>query len=116
MPMWVWASMAPGKASNPPPSITWSALYAGRSLLGETAGRVAIAEQVDTGIPMKVLEKEHSALVADHAVFGVPTFISGDEAVFVRLMQRHAVDDIARTIDMLTWTNMNEYKRTRVPR
>ena len=76
----------------------------------------AIAEQVDTGIPMKVLEQEHSALVADHAVFGVPTFISGDEAVFVRLMQRHAVDDIARTIDMLTWTNMNEYKRTRVPR
>ena len=75
-----------------------------------------IAEDVATGVPMKALRDDHTALVDDHAVFGVPTFISGDEAVFVRFMERHAIDDIARTIDMVTWTNLNEFKRTRIPK
>ncbi len=76
----------------------------------------AVAAVVASGVPQKGLKTEHLGLVEDHAVFGVPTFIAGDEAVFVRLMDRHNVHDIERITDMLTWTNVNEFKRTRIPR
>jgi hypothetical protein len=75
-----------------------------------------IAEIVSGGDPMETLRKEHTYLVDRHGVFGVPTFIAGDEAVFVRFMERHRVDDLDRVIDMITWTNVNEFKRTRIPR
>ena len=65
---------------------------------------------------MKVLRGEHTRLVEDPAVFGVPTFIAGDEAVFVRLMNRNRPDDLARVIDMVGWSTLNEFKRTAVPR
>jgi len=75
-----------------------------------------IAEIVSHGIPAKVLEAEHTDLVESHAVFGVPTFIAGEEAVFVRLMDRHRPDELARVLEMLTWSSLNEFKRTTVPR
>ena len=91
------------------------------SVLAEVARRAgidpaAVADEVASGVPMKTLASEHTALVDEHGVFGVPTFIAGEEAVFVRLMDRHAPHDIARTIEMLSWTSMNEFKRTRIPR
>jgi predicted DsbA family dithiol-disulfide isomerase len=76
----------------------------------------AIGAVVDGGVPMKVLRDEHTRLVEEHAVFGVPTFIAGREAVFVRLMERHRPDDLRRVIEMLEWSNLNEFKRTRVDR
>lgn len=75
----------------------------------------AVGDLVASGVPQKTLKAEHLGLVEDHAVFGVPTFIAGDDAVFVRIMDRHNVTDIERVLDMLSWTNVNEFKRTVVP-
>ena len=55
-------------------------------------------------------------LVDKYAVFGVPTFITDDDAVFVRYMERGRADDLLRTLDLLDWNRLNEFKRTRVPR
>jgi hypothetical protein len=74
----------------------------------------AVAGVVATGMPQERLKDEHSSLITDVEVFGVPTFIAGGEAVFVRIMDRHNVADVTRVIDMLDWTNLNEFKRTRI--
>ncbi len=74
-----------------------------------------VERRVASGVPTKTLRDEHTALVEDHGVFGVPTFISGDHAVFVRLMHPDR-DDVRRVVDMVTWGNLNEFKRTRIPR
>lgn len=76
----------------------------------------SIARRVASGVPMETLRDEHRSLVEDHAVFGVPTFIAAGEAVFVRFMESDARDDLARVVDMIGWTNLNEFKRTRIPR
>ncbi|MEA2001773.1 MAG: DsbA family protein [Actinomycetota bacterium] len=76
----------------------------------------AVIAEVNSGRPLKTLATEHSDLVSGWAVFGVPTFIVGEEAVFVRSMERHRPDDIQRIVDLVSWTNLNEFKRTRVPR
>lgn len=76
----------------------------------------AVADLVAGGTPMELLAAEHAELVERWDVFGVPTFIKGDEAVFVRLMERHVVSDVDRVLDMLDWTRLNEFKRTRIPR
>jgi len=47
-------------------------------------------------------------------VLGVPTFIDGDEAVLVTLMERGGLDDVV--LDMLGRMGLNEFKRTSVPR
>ena len=49
-------------------------------------------------------------------MFGVPTFIEDDEAVFIRFMERGRVDDLERAVGLLDWTRCNEFKRTRLPR
>ena len=75
-----------------------------------------VAAVVDTGRPLEALAADHTAGVEQHAVFGVPTFIAGDEAVFVRLMTRWDVEAVDRVLDQLSWTALNEFKRTRIPR
>jgi hypothetical protein len=75
-----------------------------------------VAEIVAGGKPAAVLAESHREAVARWAVFGVPTLISGEQAVFVRIMERHRPADIEAVLDMLDWTNLNEFKRTRVPR
>ncbi|MCL1600669.1 MAG: DsbA family protein [Actinomycetia bacterium] len=84
----------------------------------ETVGLdpIRIRECVATGVPAKTLATEHSRVVEDYGVFGVPTFIQGDEAVFVRFMDRHEMQDLERVLEMLKWTNLNEFKRTRIDR
>lgn len=77
---------------------------------------IRIRECVATGVPAKTLGTEHSRVVEAYAVFGVPTFIQGDEAVFVRFMDRHEMQDLERVLEMLKWTNLNEFKRTRIDR
>jgi hypothetical protein len=76
----------------------------------------ALEELVASGEPARRLAAEHEELVRRWAVFGVPTFIAGTEAVFVRQMERHRSEDIPRIINMIGWTELNEFKRTRIPR
>ncbi len=75
-----------------------------------------VAAVVAGGGPVDTLAREHTEAVKRWSVFGVPTFIRGDEAVFVRLMERHRRNDVARVLEMLDWTDLNEFKRTRIPR
>ena len=76
----------------------------------------ALAEVAHASKTLKTLGAEHTEMVDVYAVFGVPTFIEGDEAVFVRFMDRGHGPDVERMLDLLEWTSFNEFKRTRVPR
>ena len=76
----------------------------------------AAADEVASGTPARTLGREHEELVSRWSVFGVPTLIVGEEAVFVRSMERHRPDEIARLLELIEWTNLNEFKRTRIPR
>jgi hypothetical protein len=76
----------------------------------------AVAEEVASGRPLKALEAEHTEAVDRWAVFGVPTIIEGDEAVFVRIMERGNVGDWAEALDLVGSTRINEFKRTKIPR
>ena len=76
----------------------------------------AVAEEVASGRPLKALEAEHTEAVDGYAVFGVPTIVEGDEAVFVRIMERGNVGDFAQALDLLGSTRLNEFKRTKIPR
>ena len=82
-----------------------------------------VLAEVDAGWPLERLKEEHTEAVNTYAVFGVPTFISGDEAVFVRLMNRPAGDGalatstIDRVLDLSEgWLELNEFKRTKILR
>lgn len=85
-------------------------------------GQAALAE-VASGRPLATLAGEHQRLVADHAVFGVPTFLVGDDAVFIRITERPGGDSaiaaatIDRIVDTITgWPSLNELKHTRIAR
>ncbi|HEX2382996.1 MAG TPA: DsbA family protein [Acidimicrobiales bacterium] len=80
---------------------------------------------VDDGTALKQVRTEHEAIVASHNVWGVPTFISGDEAVFIRIMDRApdgtdqqlSRDTIERIVTLLdSWPNLNEFKHTSIKR
>ena len=75
-----------------------------------------IAKEIDDGWPLETLAREHLEAADRWAVFGVPTFIVGDEAVFVRFMERGRADDLERMLDLVEWNRLNEFKRTRIPR
>ena len=80
---------------------------------------------IEDGTALKQIRTEHEAAVEQHHVWGVPTFISGDEAVFVRLMDRapagadsaHSTKTIERVVDLLEgWPELNEFKHTGIKR
>jgi protein-disulfide isomerase-like protein with CxxC motif len=65
----------------------------------------------------------HMAAVNDHKVFGVPTFIVGDAATFIRMRSRPQGDVAAaiKTVEgvvglMTEWPELNEFKWTYVQR
>jgi hypothetical protein len=62
------------------------------------------------------LEQEHREAVSRWNVFGVPTFIKGESAVFIRFMERNHVADLRRALDLLDWTRLNEFKHTSIPK
>ena len=64
---------------------------------------------------LATLAAEHTEMVRDHSVFGVPTFVAHGQATFVRFMERGNVDDLERMLDLLAWSNLNEFKRTTLP-
>lgn len=83
----------------------------------------AALTEVESGLPRKTVRDEHEAAASEHTVWGVPTFIAGDQAAFVRLMARPGQAQVAtvaaveRILDMLTgWTDLNEFKHTTLPR
>jgi len=76
----------------------------------------AVAAEVESGRPLKTVAEEHTEAVKEWNVFGVPTFVEGDTAVFIRFMERDRADDVDRALELLPWTRLNEYKHTSIPR
>jgi 2-hydroxychromene-2-carboxylate isomerase len=87
----------------------------------------AVADAVESGDALATVRKEHEAAAAGPGVWGVPTFVTGDDrAVFVRLMDRnpgetaeqrsHGHASIERVLDLLEWSDLNEFKASRIPR
>jgi hypothetical protein len=69
------------------------------------------------------VRKEHESAATEHDVWGVPTFITGDQAAFIRLMDRANGDaaasqrSIERVVDLLGgWPELNEFKHTSIDR
>ena len=94
-----------------------------KALDGAGLDGAGVLTEVDAGWPLKVLEVEHTDATTRHNVFGVPTFISRDHAVFVRLMHQPAGDaevatsTIDRVLDLVDgWPELNEFKHTSIPR
>lgn len=81
-------------------------------------GNKVVAE-AQSGEPVAAIQAAHEQAVSEWDAFGVPTFVIGDRAVFVRLMSRPG-DDAAlarRTIDGVlalfeTLPDLNEFKHT----
>jgi hypothetical protein len=85
-------------------------------------GAAVVAEAL-SGWPAERARAEHEEGVQRWEVFGVPTFITGDRAVFMRLMHRPEGDakvaesTIDRVLDLVDgFPELNEYKFTTVPR
>jgi protein-disulfide isomerase-like protein with CxxC motif len=83
----------------------------------------AVFAEVASGAPFETFRKEHERSVADHHVFGVPTFITKDQAVFIRVMHRPQGDaavatrTIERVVDLVAgWPELNEFKHTSILR
>ena len=76
---------------------------------------------VATGEPLQTIRAEHTSYAASHDVWGVPTFVVGDQAAFVRLMDRSGGDSavahttVERIVDLLSWPQLNEFKHTSLP-
>jgi len=82
----------------------------------------AVFDEIASGRPLTTLAREHRADVDEHGVWGVPTFITGTRAVFVRLLERAGGDaDLARTriepiIDLIDGSpHLHEFKQTVLP-
>lgn len=76
---------------------------------------------VESGRPLNVVRDEHTKYVNSHQVWGTPTFVVEDKAVFVRLLD-HAHGDgasaqrtINRILDDIEWPILNEFKHTSIP-
>jgi hypothetical protein len=90
---------------------------------GAGVNAAAVMAEIDDGWPLELFRKEHTTAVDELNVFGVPTFISGDQAAFVRLLERPygdadmATATIERVVGLLTgWPQLNEFKHTRIDR
>lgn len=82
----------------------------------------AAFDEVAGGTPLKTVRDEHTHLVEDHEVWGVPAFIVGEQAAFVRLMDRPSSDPAAsiatieRIAALLDWPTLNEFKHFTISR
>jgi predicted DsbA family dithiol-disulfide isomerase len=82
-----------------------------------------VLSEIDTGWPLEVHQAEHTDAAERLEVFGVPTFVVGDRAVFVRLMDRPGSSEdppsatIERVLDLVDgWPGLNEFKYTTLAR
>jgi 2-hydroxychromene-2-carboxylate isomerase len=82
----------------------------------------AMWAEVDSGRPLATIKDEHTTYGRTHSVWGVPTFIVGNKAVFVRLLDRPmgdaqlATTTVNRILENIDWDSLNEFKHTSVPR
>jgi DSBA-like thioredoxin domain len=83
----------------------------------------AVFAEIASGAALETVRAEHTAAAEGHEVWGVPTFVQGDSAVFVRLMERPRGDvEVARrTIDRVVgllgeFPELNEFKHTSLKR
>lgn len=83
----------------------------------------AVLAHVEEGHALKTVRLDHENAASDHNVWGVPTFMSGDRAVFVRLMDRPHGDaalakrTIEHVLDLVGgFVSLNEFKHTAIPR
>lgn len=82
----------------------------------------AVFAEVDSRRPLATIRDEHTRYARSHQVWGVPVFIVGNAAVFVRLLDRPEGDEalarhtIERILDLIGWDSLNEFKHTSVPR
>lgn len=93
------------------------------ALAGAGADADAVLAEVERGTALATLRAEHTASVTEHEVWGVPTFIAGERAVFVRLMDRPEGNaEVARrtidhVVDLVEGAPMlHEFKQTDLPR
>jgi hypothetical protein len=82
-----------------------------------------VLEQVREGRALETFRSEHDLAESRYGVFGVPTFVVGERATFIRIMDRPEGDasKARATVDRLVglvedWPALNEYKHTRIPR
>jgi hypothetical protein len=81
-----------------------------------------VAKLVAGGGPAAALAADHTWAADTARVFGVPTFVAGERAVFVRLMSRPGSPAAARaTLERVLamvedWPDLNEFKATAIPR
>jgi 2-hydroxychromene-2-carboxylate isomerase len=93
-----------------------------RVLEGAGVDADAVFDEIATGRPLQLVKEEHTAAAEQHKVWGVPTFVQHDQSVFVRLMNRPqgdgalATTTVERVLDLLTWTELNEFKHSSIPR
>lgn len=92
-----------------------------RVILSAGADAEAAFADVATGRTLEVVRTEHQRYVDSHQVWGVPTFVMGGSAVFVRLLERAdgdgdlAVRTVERILDTIEWPVLNEFKHTSIP-
>jgi len=92
-----------------------------RVLEANGVGAADVFDEIAGGGPLATVRKEHEAAVDATNVWGVPTFVLDDRAVFVRLMSSPTSDaegrsTVDRILDLLAWTDLNEFKHTSIPR
>jgi 2-hydroxychromene-2-carboxylate isomerase len=80
-----------------------------------------VMADIASGRTLATVKQEHIRFAESHAVWGVPTFIVGSVAVFVRLLDRpkstqDATQTVERILANIGWDNLNEFKHTSVPR
>jgi predicted DsbA family dithiol-disulfide isomerase len=78
---------------------------------------------LEAGWPYERFRAEHEESVNRYSVFGVPTFVIDEKAVFIRLMTRpdgdaaRAIDSIDRILGLIAdHAELNELKYTTIPR
>jgi hypothetical protein len=81
-----------------------------------------VLKELEDGWPFETLREEHEASVRAYDVWGVPTFIVADRAVFIRLLTRPTGDPqtsvaLIETILSLICEHpeLNEFKYTTIP-
>ncbi len=95
----------------------------GDILAGAGVDADAVLDAVGDGWPREAFRKAHEQAVDEHKVFGVPTFVLGEAAVFVRIMTRPAGDGalarstIEHVVSLITsHPELNEFKHTSILR
>lgn len=93
------------------------------TLAGGGVDPEAVIAELASGWPRAAFRKAHTEVVESKSVFGVPTFLVGGSAVFVRLMDRPEGDagtarrTVERVLDTITdWPALNEFKHTTIAR